>query len=409
MRPFDLGQVYSTGEAIKAQRIQNQQAPMRNAMLQQQLDNARQSGQFAQNQEQRAQTEFGQKQTAFDNKQQVENTKLLHMAMTEIASNPDAAQRYIPMLSERGIMDGSKLDFTVMTPEALQAGAREVAESTGQALRALNTAQFKSSEMTSNQKNLKTISEIRQRIAAGDPKAQQELDDFLTTIRAPYSWQNTGSQFQAAPNMPGVTTPAPIVRDLPPEKTPEYVENIESVKNKAEREGKKEADKPKAIRRIQARYDQFKNLKREVAKAKSQANFWSTGFIGQKLQDIGGTDAKALKSTLTTIKANAGFDKLQEMRDNSPTGGALGQVAVQELEALQSVWTSLEQSQDKSQLISNLNAFEAQVDSSWKRVSEAFEQDYGIPWDGNETPEKPVEYDQELLQFMTDEERALFQ
>lgn len=244
MRPFDLGQVYSTGEAIKGQRIQNQQAPMRNAMLQQQLDNARQSNQFAQNQEQRAQTEFGQKQTAFDNKQQIENTKLLHMAMTEIASNPDAAKRYIPMLSERGIMDGSKLDFTVMTPEALQAGAREVAESTGQALRALNTTQFKSSEMTSNQKNLKTISEIRQRIAAGDPNAQQELDDFLTTIRAPYSWQNTGSQFQAAPNMPGVTTPAPILRDLPPEKTPPAIKAAEEARNQVEaQQKKKENDK----------------------------------------------------------------------------------------------------------------------------------------------------------------------
>jgi hypothetical protein len=56
-----------------------------------------------------------------------------------------------------------------------------------------------------------------------------------------------------------------------------------------------------------------------------------------------------------TLKANLGFDRLQQMREASPTGGALGQVAVQELEALQASVGSLEVGQSQSELKRNLD------------------------------------------------------
>ena len=62
------------------------------------------------------------------------------------------------------------------------------------------------------------------------------------------------------------------------------------------------------------------------------------------------TDARNLQAKLETVKANLGFDRLQQMRDNSPTGGALGAVAVQELTALQSTVASLDQLQSPPQL-----------------------------------------------------------
>jgi hypothetical protein len=42
------------------------------------------------------------------------------------------------------------------------------------------------------------------------------------------------------------------------------------------------------------------------------------------------------------------------MRDSSPTGGALGQVAVQELEMLQAAYGSMQQSQTREQLEFNV-------------------------------------------------------
>lgn len=80
---------------------------------------------------------------------------------------------------------------------------------------------------------------------------------------------------------------------------------------------------------------------------------WATGFASY-LKDLPGTDAQKLANNLKTIQANIGFDKLQAMRDASPTGGALGQVSERELGFLQSVFGSLEQSQSAEELSYNL-------------------------------------------------------
>jgi len=106
----------------------------------------------------------------------------------------------------------------------------------------------------------------------------------------------------------------------------------------------------------------------EIAK---ESPILSTGFIGGLLKDIGGTPAKNLTSLTTTIKANIGFDRLQRMREESPTGGALGQVAVQELEALQATLGSLDNSQTNAQFVGNLERLEAQYQKSMQEIYNA--------------------------------------
>lgn len=79
----------------------------------------------------------------------------------------------------------------------------------------------------------------------------------------------------------------------------------------------------------------------------------ATGW-GTLLSAFPGSDANLLKNRLMTIKANISFDKLQAMREESPTGGALGQVSTFELQNLMAVFGSLEQSQDANELSYNL-------------------------------------------------------
>lgn len=81
---------------------------------------------------------------------------------------------------------------------------------------------------------------------------------------------------------------------------------------------------------------------------------FSSGWTGKQLSNISGTDAYDLNADIETIKANFGFDRLQAMRDMSPTGGALGQVAVQELTALQASIANMDIGQSKDQLKKNL-------------------------------------------------------
>lgn len=80
----------------------------------------------------------------------------------------------------------------------------------------------------------------------------------------------------------------------------------------------------------------------------------TSGMGGQVLSKIGGTAARDVSALLDTVKANAGFDRLQQMRSESPTGGALGQVSNIEIGLLTSAIGSLEQSQSSDQLIRNM-------------------------------------------------------
>ena len=67
-----------------------------------------------------------------------------------------------------------------------------------------------------------------------------------------------------------------------------------------------------------------------------------------------GTDARELASKVDTIQANLAFDELEEMRKNSPTGGALGNVTEKELDLLKSAVSGLDPSLD-------IEAFNKQV------------------------------------------------
>lgn len=69
---------------------------------------------------------------------------------------------------------------------------------------------------------------------------------------------------------------------------------------------------------------------------------WSTGMLGQAMGSIKGSNSDRLNNLLDTVRANSAFDRLQAMRDASPTGGALGAVSERELGLLQSAIGSLE-------------------------------------------------------------------
>lgn len=102
---------------------------------------------------------------------------------------------------------------------------------------------------------------------------------------------------------------------------------------------------------------------------------FSTGY-GVILSNLPNTDARALSNALDTIKANVGFDKLQEMRDNSPTGGALGQVSEMENRLLQAVNGALDPMQ-ADQLVRNLQTIKEIYPRLLAQKEGEFQQDYG--------------------------------
>lgn len=96
----------------------------------------------------------------------------------------------------------------------------------------------------------------------------------------------------------------------------------------------------------------------ERLKKKIEGSSWYnpvTGVTGSIASYIPGTNRVDAEQLKETIVANIGFDKLQRMREASPTGGALGAVSERELSNLQAVLGNLALSQSDKQLVSNIN------------------------------------------------------
>ena len=91
-----------------------------------------------------------------------------------------------------------------------------------------------------------------------------------------------------------------------------------------------------------------------IGAALDKAILPATGAFATTLSGVPGTAAHDVSKLLDGIRANIAFDKLQQMRENSPTGGALGAVSDKEGALLQAVFGSLEQSQSPEQFRENL-------------------------------------------------------
>ena len=103
-----------------------------------------------------------------------------------------------------------------------------------------------------------------------------------------------------------------------------------------------------------------------VRKMVADESFFSpvTGMGGSLMANVPASKAHDMQQRLATLKALVGFKQLNEMRAQSPTGGALGNVTERELGFLQSVIGSLEQSQSREQFLENL----ALVEQAFNRV-----------------------------------------
>ena len=108
-------------------------------------------------------------------------------------------------------------------------------------------------------------------------------------------------------------------------------------------------------KRLSIAEDKASTVMSTIDSALEKVGFGTTGLTGAITSAIPGSKSYTLRKDIETIKANIGFDELQAMREASPTGGALGQVAVQELNSLQSTLGSLDPNQKEESLRKNLN------------------------------------------------------
>ena len=117
----------------------------------------------------------------------------------------------------------------------------------------------------------------------------------------------------------------------------------------------------------------------DVAKNNDVDNvFGITGAAGQYIPSSARNNAESLSET---IKSHIGFDRLDRMRQESPTGGALGQVSEMELRQLNATLGSLSFSQSREQFLITLEQIKSEYGYIMQKI-----QDTG---DGTFTQGKP--------------------
>lgn len=135
----------------------------------------------------------------------------------------------------------------------------------------------------------------------------------------------------------------------------------------------------KAVRGFEEFKAQNSIVVQDIDRALGAISGWSTG-AGAALKNlpiVGGiTPAGQLESLMSTIQANVGFDKLQAMREASPTGGALGSVTEKELAFLQSVFGSLRQDTSAENVRFNLERLKTHMQGREARIQAALEADF---------------------------------
>lgn len=154
------------------------------------------------------------------------------------------------------------------------------------------------------------------------------------------------------------------------------IAGAEQAKVEGRERGETIANRTKAETAITQLEAKQKNVVQIIDRALPEVNRLTAGFGGTLLSKVPGTAAADLARLVDTVKANVGFDALQGMRDASPTGGALGGIAVQELQMLQAVIASLEQSQSPAQLRDNLVRVRQTIDQFRTIRRQAFDKTY---------------------------------
>ena len=147
----------------------------------------------------------------------------------------------------------------------------------------------------------------------------------------------------------------PVTQEMQPAVDAEEAQNLAQEKVRVESFGKGQevyyADRPMAVNVIAAEKSRFGTVSRVIENARTLLQNETNAGWGGLLENLPESSQKALAEYLKTLKGNVGFAKLQEMRNNSPTGGALGNVSDTEIGLLQSVLGSLDQKNSAAMLL----------------------------------------------------------
>lgn len=152
------------------------------------------------------------------------------------------------------------------------------------------------------------------------------------------------------------------------------IEKTETPANKDKSNKTKISEQQRALSALRENAQTTSKIQEILANESGLAGITGLSSI---LLNIPGLSSANAQADLDTLKARSSFGALQEMRMNSPTGGALGQVAVQELEMLKNAEASLQNAQSEEEFKKSLSDYKLALQNADKAIKDAFYNRYG--------------------------------
>jgi hypothetical protein len=209
--------------------------------------------------------------------------------------------------------------------------------------------------------------------------SQQVMD----TLTKKYESKDLGGQISTQAYVGGEPFGEPVVqaktmapKDVAEKETPaqklQYQEDLRKQNARVDLEISQPAAKvavDTSIGDIDAQIARAKSLK--VHKGLGRITGGITGRLGSV-----GEDATSAQADLDQIIAKAGFEALQQMRNSSPTGGALGNVSDTEGKRLEASAAALAQAQGTRAFREKLDRYIADLERAKKSVKNSFDAQY---------------------------------
>jgi len=148
----------------------------------------------------------------------------------------------------------------------------------------------------------------------------------------------------------------------------------------------REEDAFREYMKLQTSEFNYDNVTNEIDRAIGLTGPLTAGVGGALLKDLPMTSARTLNNAITMVKSNLGFDRLQQMREESKTGGALGAVTEKEIDLLQSTVQRLDQLTDPQELIRALGVVKEQYIKVQTLRQQMYAMKYGTTEPGQSRP-----------------------
>lgn len=218
----------------------------------------------------------------------------------------------------------------------------------------------------------KVETEIRQVMKDGKPrqvlfnkKSGQEIKDLgeappAPTLLTQESWRDM--------------TPAEVSAAGMPRGTTAQRNNRGEIKIVGKGNEAKSAQAEASLQNMEANLDRLAASANEVLNHPGLGGI--TGIRG-KIPNIPGTDAANAAAKLETLKSQIGFGVLQDMRNSSKTGGALGAVSDAEGKRLESNLAALDTAQSTEEFKKSLQQIIDYAQGAKDRARAAYESQYG--------------------------------